>query len=121
MLFGKPAPFVSAFVAAGDEAIRAHQPHGGLSTLQPLWLAFCLTAVVVTNSMGWARVARASRGTSALAALAWMFRHRKRPWDALLGASVRGMLRSHGLTAGHLLMDDPDHARSKAAQALAPL
>jgi hypothetical protein len=34
MLFGKPAPFVSAFVAAVDDAIRAHQPHGGLSTIQ---------------------------------------------------------------------------------------
>jgi hypothetical protein len=121
MLVGKPAPFVSAVVAAVDEAIRAPQPHGGLSTIPPLWLAFWITAVLVTHSMGWARFARASLGTYALAALAWMLRHRKRPWDARLVARVRVRLRSHGLTSGHLMLDDTDNARSKAAQALAPL
>jgi hypothetical protein len=38
MLIGKPAPFVSAFVAAVDEAIRAHQPNCGLSAIQRTWL-----------------------------------------------------------------------------------
>src|SRR5215470_4344325 len=121
MLFGKPAPFVSAFVAAVDEAIRAHQPHGGMSTLQQSWLAFCITAVLVTNSMCWARFARASLGTYSLAALSWMFRHSKLPWDALLVASVRVILRYHGITSGHLMIDDTDNARSKAAKALAHL
>src|SRR6266704_6075278 len=121
MLFGKPAPFVSAFVAAVDDAIRAHQPHGGMSTIQQIWLAFCITAVVVTNSMCWARFARASLGTSSLAALSWMFRHRKLPWDALLVASVRVILQYHGITSGHLMIDDTDNARSKAAKAIAHL
>src|SRR5499427_4558562 len=121
MLFGKPAPFVSAFVAAVDEAIRAHQPHGGMSTIQQSWLAFCITAVLVTNSICWARFERASLGTYSLAALSWMFRHSKLPWDALLVASVRVILRHHGITAGHLIIDDTDNARSKAAKALAHL
>ena len=121
MLFGKPAPFVSAFVAAVDEAIRAHQPHDGMSTIQQLWLAFCITAVLVTNSICWARFERASLGTYSLAALSWMFRHSKLPWDALLVASVRVILRYHGITSGHLMIDDTDNARSKAAKALAHL
>ena len=49
MIIGKPAPFVSAFVAAVDEAIRAHQPSGGMSAMQRTWLAFCVTAVLVTQ------------------------------------------------------------------------
>ena len=121
MLFSKPAPFVSAVVAAVDDAIRAHQPHGGMATLQQLWLAFCITAVVVTHSICWARFARASRGTYSLAALSWMFRHSKLPWDALLVASVRVILQSHGSTSGHLIIDDTDNVRSKAATALAHL
>src|ERR1700704_355161 len=121
MLFGKPAPFVSAFVAAVDEAIRAHQPHGGMSTIQQLWLAFCITAVLVTNSMCWARFERASLGTYSLAALSWMLRHSKLPWDALLVASVRVILRYHGITSGHLIIDDTDNPRSKSAKALAYL
>jgi hypothetical protein len=121
LLCGQPAPFVSAFVAAVDEAMRAPQPHGGLSTLPQRWLALCITAVVVTHSSGWARFARASRGTSALAALSWLLRHSTLPWDALLVASGRVMRRYHGLTSGHRMMDDTDNARSNAAQALAHL
>jgi len=63
MLIGKPAPVVRAFVAAVDEAIRAHQPSGGRSAMQRTWLAFCVTAVLVTNAMCWARFERASLGT----------------------------------------------------------
>src|SRR6266446_9782659 len=37
MIIGKPAPFVSAFVAAVDEAIRAHQPSRGMSAMQRTW------------------------------------------------------------------------------------
>ena len=121
MLIGKPAPFVSAFVAAVDEAIRAHQPNCGLSAIQRTWLAFCVTAVLVTNSICWARFERASLGTYSLAALSWMFRHSKMPWDQLLVASVRVILRHHGLTSGSLVIDDTDNPRSKSAKALAYL
>jgi len=121
MLIGKPAPFVSTFVAAVDEAIRAHQPNCGLSAIQRTWLAFCVTAVLVTNSICWARFERASLGTYSLAALSWMFRHSKMPWDQLLVASVRVILRHHGLTSGSLVIDDTDNPRSKSAKALAYL
>jgi hypothetical protein len=58
MLVGKPAPFVHAFVDAVDEAIRTQSPSHGLSTIQRAWLAFCVTAVLVTNSICWARFDR---------------------------------------------------------------
>ena len=55
-----------------------------------------------------------------LAALSWMFRRSKLPWDALLVASVR-----HSAVPWHhvgaQLLDDTDNARSKAAKALAHL
>src|SRR5262245_24290807 len=115
MLLGKPAPFVRAFIDAVDDASRASQPHRGMSAMPRAWLAFCVTAVVVTNALCWARFARASRGTYALAALSWMLRHSTLPWDALLVASVRGIRHHHGITSGSLLSDDTDHPRSKAA------
>jgi len=121
MVLGKPAPFVRAFVDAVDAAIRAHQPHHAMSVTQRTWLAFCITAVLVTNSMCWARFARASLGTYALAALSWMFRHSKIPWDQLLGASGRVILRHHGITSGSLVIDDTDNPRSQSAKALAYL
>src|SRR5215813_2325728 len=121
MVLGKPAPFVRAFVDAVDAAIRTHQPHHALSVTQRTWLAFCITAVLVTNSMCWARFARASLGTYAMAALSWMFRHSKMPWEHLLVASVRVILQHHGITSGSLIVDDTDNPRSKAAKALAYL
>ena len=121
MVLGKPAPFVSAFVTAVDEAIRAQSPSHGMSTMQRAWLAFCITAVLVTNSICWARFERASLGSYSLAALSWMFRHSKIPWDELLVASVRVILRHYGLHSGSLVIDDTDNKRSKAAQTLAHL
>jgi hypothetical protein len=121
MVIGKPAPFVRTFVEAVDAASRAHQPQHAMSVTQRTWLAFCVTAVLVTKSIGWARFARASLGTYALAALSWMFRHSKMPWDHLLVASVRVILRHHGLTSGSLGIDDTDNQRSKSAKALAYL
>src|SRR6266446_1165134 len=121
MLIGKPAPFVRAFVEAVNDAIRAHHPSHAMSATQRAWLAFCVTAVLVTNSICWARFERASLGTYSLAALSWMFRHSKMPWDELLVASVRVILRHYGIISGSLVIDDTDNPRSKAAKALAYL
>jgi hypothetical protein len=121
MILAKPAPFVSAFIDAVDEVIRRQNPNHGMSTMQRTWLAFCVTAVLVTNSICWARFERASLGTYSMAALSWMFRHSKIPWDHLLVASVRVILRHHGLTSGSLVIDDTDNPRSKSAKALAHL
>ena len=49
IVIGKPAPFVSAFVDAVDAAIRRQQPHHAMSVTQRTWLAFCITAVLVTT------------------------------------------------------------------------
>jgi hypothetical protein len=121
MILGKPAPLVHAFVEAVDNAIREHHPNHAMSATQRAWLAFCVTAVLVTNSICWARFERASLGTYSLAALSWMFRQSKMPWDKLLVASVRVILRHHGITSGTLVIDDTDNPRSKSAKALAYL
>jgi len=77
MLLGKPAPFVRTFIDAVDQAIRQDHPDSGLSAMQRSWLAFCVTATLVTHSICWARFERASLGTYSMAALSWMFRHSK--------------------------------------------
>ena len=121
MIIGKPAPCVSAFVDAVHEVIRVQNSGGGMSAIQRTWLACCVTAVLITNDLCWARFARASLGTYALAALSWMFRHRKSPWDERLVAGVRVILRHDGLTCGRRVIDDTDNQRAKSAKALAYL
>jgi hypothetical protein len=50
-----------------------------------------------------------------------MFRQSKIPWEWLLVASVRGLLRCYGLTHGCLVIDDTDKKRSKSAKNIAHL
>jgi len=121
MVIGKPLPFIRAFVEAIDAALAAHSPGQRLAALQRAWLSFCLTAILVTNSICWARFERASLGTYSLAAFSWMFRHSTMPWEHLLGASVRVILCQYGLTSGNLVIDDTDNQRSKSAKTLAHL
>jgi hypothetical protein len=121
MIIGQPVPVGHALIDAVDEAIRAPSPSHGMSAMPRAWLAFGVTAVLVTNAICWARFARASLGTYALAALSWMCRQSKLSWDALLVARVRGILRHYGLTCGRLVSDDTDHKRATAAPTLAPL
>ena len=121
MILAKPVPFVSAFIDAVDEAIRQEHPNHSMSAIQRFWLAFCVTATLVTHSICWARFERASLGTYSIAALSWMFRHSKMPWEHLLVASVRVILCYHGITSGSLVIDDTDNPRSKSANKLAYL
>ena len=69
MVITQPLPFMIAFVDAVNEAIKDHHPGQGLSAIQRSWLAFCLTAILVTNAVCWVCFERASLGTYSLAAL----------------------------------------------------
>jgi len=119
MFIVKPLPFVTTFVEGINEAIDVHTPGFGLSRIQRAWLSFCIMAVFVTNSVGWAKFERASIGSYSLAALSWMFRHSKIEWEQLLGRSVQKILEDYGITYGYLGVDDTDKKRSKSTQQIA--
>lgn len=120
MLISQPLPFVTAFIEALNTALLKHKPGSpGLSRTQRGWLGMCLMGIMVTNSVCWARFERASLGHYSLAALAWMFRHTKLPWEWLLQVSVQVLLNRYGITAGVLVTDDSDKRRAKVTSALA--
>lgn len=75
--------------------------------------------IMVTNSVCWARFERATLGCYSLAALAWMFRHAKVPWEWLLQRSVQVLLKRYGVTAGVVVVDDSDKRRAKVSRRLA--
>ena len=98
-----------------DEAIRTQSPGRKLSRAQRVWLKFCLTGVLLTNTVCWTAFERAGLGEYRLAALSWMFRRSKVLWDGLLRASVSLVLRQHGISEGVLVADDSDHRRANPA------
>lgn len=120
MLISEPLPFVKEFIGALNAALKAHSPvGGGLSLAQRSWLGFCLMGILITNSVCWARLERASLGRYSLAALSWMFRRSKLPWERLLEHSVQVIVKRYGITEGCLCLDDSDKRRSKVTQKIA--
>lgn len=119
MFVVKPLPFVTTFIDALNQALEEYRPGWRLSGIQKAWLSFCILAILVTNSVCWARFERACVGAYSLAALSWMFRHANIPWGVLLHMSVRVILRRYGITQGVLDIDDTDKQRSKLTHKIA--
>jgi len=113
MLMSEPAHFIKTFVTDLDAALGKLKPNAKLTQLQRFWLGFCLTGMLLTNSVCWAKFERASLGDYKIAALSWMFREAKVAWNHLLLASVTVVLERHGITEGVLVLDESDRARSK--------
>ena len=113
MLIQAPADFIKTFVTDLNSALGELKPNAKLTSLQQHWLGFCLTAILLTNTVCWAKFERASLGKHKVAALSWMFRCAKIDWHSLLLASVTLILKRHGITEGALVLDESDRARSK--------
>jgi len=116
MFIGKPLPFVQEYVEELNRVLEELKPGQGLSSIQRKWLMFCLMGIVVTNSICWAKFERAGLGAYSVAALSWVFRHAKIPWEGLLYLSVRIIVRKYGINSGVLVADDTDRMRSKSTK-----
>lgn len=116
MLIGEPLPFIKNYIEKLNEAIKAHFPEKELSRIQRYWLSFCITAIIVTNSVCWSRFQKAGIGQYGIGALSWMFRKSSIPWEMLLQMSVAAILRQYGITKGCIGIDDTDKKRSKSTR-----
>ena len=119
MLLKEPLEFARQFIESVNDCIEAERPGTRMSRHQRWWLSFCITAIVLTNSVCWANFERASLGKLTLASISWMFRCSKMPWDYLLVSSIRVLLKFYGIKNGVLVLDDSDRARSKNTTKLA--
>jgi len=77
--------------------------------------------VMLTNTVCWTRIERVTLGQYSLAALSWMFRHAKLPWDVSLHRRVQILLRRYGIEQGVLVVDDADKKRTKVTRRIAPV
>lgn len=116
MLFIEPLPFIKQYIEDLNSAIKTYYPDRQLSRKQRYWLAFCVMAIMITNSVCWARFQKAGIGQYGIAALSWMFRYSKIPWDILLQISVGVVLKRYGITEGSISIDDTDKKRSKSTR-----
>ncbi len=113
MLMGEPASFIKNFINDLDTALGELKSNAKLSRTQKVWLGFCLTGMLLMNSVCWEKFERASLGAYKVSALSWMFRDAKICWDYMLQASVILILKHYGISEGVIAIDESDRARSK--------
>jgi hypothetical protein len=111
-------PFIREFMNLLSVSLSTHHPLSRLTKIQKLWLSFCLTGILLTNTVCWARFERASFGSWLMASLSWMFRQSRIDWDNLLKESIRVILEKYNIKSGTLELDDTDRERSKNAKQL---
>jgi len=113
MIITKPAYFIKSFIEDLNNGIKDLKASAGLTRTQITWLGFCLMGILLVNSVCWAKFERASLGGYSLSRLSWMFRKAKIAWTLVFIASVKQVLKQHGVTEGTLVVDETDHRRAK--------
>lgn len=118
MFIEEPLPFIKDFINELDLSLRESGENNYLSRIQRYWIGFCIVSILLTNSVCWARFERFSLKGYSQAALSWMFRKSKLPWEAILVGSVRVILKNYQIKEGHIVLDDSENGRSKNAKKL---
>ena len=105
-----PLPHMIEYVDALNETLR-EKGHKPLSKIQSSFLCFVLMEMLLTQSLCWARLERASGGRYQDGTLSKMFYHGLKCWEHLLTASALIVMRRFKITSGVLVLDDTDRGR----------
>ncbi len=116
MFISDPLPFVNSYINQLSNAIKQYDSNLRLTRIQKSWLAFCIMAIFITRTVCWAKFERACLGKRSLAAISWMFRKSKIPWEILLAVSTIVIINRFGINRGRLAIDETDKKRSKSAK-----
>jgi len=113
VLIKKLLPFVEDYISTLNTELTHYSPGETLTRSQSFWLGFCLTGIILTNSINWSAFARISMGRYNTNALSWMFRHSKIAWNHLFHFSLDVIFKIYNITKGVISIDDTDKKRSK--------
>ena len=116
MILSTPSDFIKNYINSLSKGLSEAHPEYRLSVKQELWLGFCLTGLLLSNSINWSSYSRLSLGRYTIGALSWMFRHSCINFEFLFEQSTYAILSHYGLTEGVLVFDDTDNERSKNAE-----
>ena len=90
-----------------------------LTNKQKKWLKFCLSMIILTNSINWDKFERFSLKAYKAKALGFIFHHAKINWNMLFICGITLLLKLYGVKIGHLIVDDTDRQRSKIIRKIA--
>ena len=106
-------PCATQFIDHLDQALRRAPQAQRLTIKQRYFLAFVISAMILTQKLCWASMERRSLGQYTSAALWWMFYRSEIVWHLLLRISVLVIIDCYGLSEGNLLIDDTGRSRCK--------
>ena len=115
MLFLKVFPEVREFIESIHHEVKSMPGEKSSMSKKAInFMSFCLTALIVTGALNWDKFERSSCGSWKAKALSKMMRYcSKIPWNYLLIASSRYLIKIFDLKQCHLVFDDFDRERSK--------
>jgi len=113
MLRGQILAFIRDYLELLSSSLAAKDGAYRLTSIQKCWLGFCISGILLTNSICWAKFSRAGLGSWLEKSLSWMFRQSKINWEKLFEHSIDVLLKKYDLTEGSLEIDDTERERSK--------
>ena len=106
-------PCATQFINHLDQALRQSPQAQRLTQRQRYFLAFVISAMILTQKLCWATMNRGSLGLYSSTALWWMFYRSEIVWHLLLRFSVLVIIDRYDLSEGNLLIDDAGRTRCK--------
>lgn len=114
MLFTEALASADDYVNALNREIIKKSPDKALSRIARKFLAFTITGIIVTGTISWKKMERASAGAWSTKAMSWFLHHSTSiVWKILLVHSLRYIFRIYGVKSGVFVIDDYDRHRSK--------
>lgn len=112
-------PCATTYIDQLHNALSELKTSAKLSRAQRLWLTTVLMGIIVTRKLSWAAFERRSLNEYSQGKLRWMFCFSKMPWELLICASTRVLIKHYGITSGTLSIDDSDNIRSRNTSKIA--
>lgn len=115
MIFLDALPEVKQYIDdVNKEFMRFNKSRSNMSNIAMRYLSYCLTALITVGKLNWDSFEKASCGTWKAKALSWMLHHStKIPWEVILVASSKFLIKTFNICKCHLVFDDFDRERSK--------
>ena len=79
-IWKEPLSFIKDYLDRLEEELEKQGTSYRLSSIQRLWLGFCLMGILLTNTVYWAKFERMSFKQYTQQAISWMFLHSNSPY-----------------------------------------
>lgn len=106
-------PLVTSFLDQLSDSLKSINPNAYLTRCQKSGLSVILIGLIITETLNWAAFGRRTLNQAKPSRLRWIFYCSKIPWQRLLQASIKNIIKHYDITHGTIAFDDSDKKRSK--------